>query len=59
MAKEKIQEEPIVKNAVRCTICQSSADRYINHYKCTNSDCGAWGDLYVGIFTRLDLEIKL
>lgn len=48
--------EPIVKNACRCGLCGSSADRYATHFECTNPDCGACGDLFVGIFTQLDPE---
>jgi hypothetical protein len=46
--------DPIVKNAVRCTMCGHGADRYDGFFLCTNPECGAFGDLFVGIFTRLD-----
>lgn len=44
--------DPIVKNARRCGICGSSADRYIHTFECqTNPD--HVGDLMVGIFSDL------
>ena len=47
-----MDREPIVKNAVRCGICQSPADRYDNHFECQANPCHV-GDLFVGIFSDL------
>lgn len=41
--------QPIIKNARRCTICNSSADRYAVHFQCTNIP-GHFADLNTGIF---------
>ena len=41
---------PVVRNAVRCTICQVSADRYANWYQCSLNPAHM-GDLFVGIFS--------
>ena len=45
-------DQPIVKNAVRCSICQSPADRYANRFQCQSNPCHV-GDLFVGIFADL------
>jgi hypothetical protein len=42
-------DQPIIKNVRRCTICNSSADRYALHFQCTNVP-GHFADLNTGIF---------
>ncbi len=45
----------IVKNAVRCTICGSAADKHSIFYQCQNNP-NHLGDTYVGIFADLTRE---
>lgn len=45
-------DEPVVKNAVRCGVCGSPADRYSNRFQC-QANHAHFGDLFVGIFTDL------
>ena len=45
-------ESDIVRNAVRCTLCGSSADKYGALYRCQANPCHV-GDMFVGIFTDL------
>ena len=49
--------EPIVKNAVRCGICNASADRYSTYFQCSENPNHV-GDLYVGIFSDLTFPEK-
>ena len=50
--KKEYIDKPIVKNAVRCGICNSAADRYVNRFQC-QSNPNHVGDLNVGIFSDL------
>ena len=45
-------DEPIVRNACRCGVCGSGADRYIHLFQC-QANPGHMGDLTVGIFSDL------
>lgn len=47
-----LPDEPIVRNAVTCGICQSPADRHANRFQC-QANPNHWGDLSVGIFSDL------
>lgn len=49
---EATTHEPIVKNAMRCGICQSPADRYDFGFQC-QANPNHMGDLNVGIFSDL------
>lgn len=51
-AEVQESDEPIIKNAVRCGICQAAADRYENRFQCQTNPSHV-GDLNVGIFTNL------
>lgn len=54
-------DEPVVKNARLCTICQSLADRYANNFRCQKNP-GHIADLLTGIFedcTKIDMTSGL
>ena len=42
-------DEPIVRNAGRCTVCGASADRMAHVYQCT-ANSSHFADLFTGIF---------
>lgn len=48
-------ENHIVKNAVRCSICNSPADRHGNIYVCQNKTAHM-GDIFSGLFTDLSRD---
>lgn len=52
-----MSDTEIVKNAVRCTICGSSADLmdWGSFYEC-QSNPAHLGDIWVGIFTDMSYE---
>jgi hypothetical protein len=57
IVENKMNDKPIVKNAVTCGVCQSPADRYKYLYVC-QANPNHLGDLYVGIFTDLTYPEK-
>ena len=46
-------DDQVVKNAIRCSICNSLADKMHGYYQCQQNP-GHLGDLFVGIFSDLN-----
>lgn len=53
-----MKSEPIVKNAVRCGICNAPADRHEHCFVC-QANPNHLGDMNVGIFSDLTPPKKM
>jgi len=49
---KELEQGMITKNATRCSICGSNADKYVNRYQC-QVNWNHLGDLTSGVFTDL------